>query len=93
MGKEQREQSGQALGGKAGPTEMCSTWSLGQRKEMKSCPHSQHLPAREAGQQPSWSSHFPAESLGNVGFWAAPLKIWLCVSRMGPGNLLFFFFF
>lgn len=51
-------------------------------------PPPRYPPARELG-QPSWFSHFPADSLGNVGFWAAPLKVWLCVSRMGRGNLLF----
>lgn len=35
-------------------------------------------------------SHFPAQTpLGNAGFWAAPLEIWLCVWDGAREDVLF----
>lgn len=80
MGKEQREQSGQALGGKAGPTEMCFTWSLGQRKEMKVLPPLPTSPS-QGGRAALVVFTLPCRIPGKCGFLGCtPQDLALCVS-------------
>lgn len=65
-------------GGKLGSAEVHSPWSLGQGAA-KGSGKALSPPLAKRGVA-FLVSHFPAQTpLGNSGFWAAPLEIWLCV--------------